>query len=395
MSRNIKFFDGAESSTTPTIGNLVASDLSTYANDAAFEAAEAGAPKEGNIYFNTTAKTIRFYNGTDWLVIPQDALSLLYDNGSSGLTATNVQAAIDEVEARVDTNETDISDSQGDISDLETLRGAPNPTNQGTFSGTTLTDNTDEHTLFQELETEVETKIPSSEKGSNNGVATLDGAGRVPSSQLTLDAMEFKGAFDASGGGSGSPSLTDGVGNTGDVYRVSFAGTVDHGAGSVTYAVGDSIIFSSTVWEKYQTSIALSGANTELSNLGTVAINTSLISDGDNVDNLGGLFNNWGISYTRFSVASTGNYSAGTDFNKALTATFQTGSSNTGINTSITTIKSGDQISSGTGFTGNVIITSGTIFEGTNNNDSGDTIIDVGTVAGAGGRGKIRLKGGS
>ena len=63
--------------------------------------------------------------------------------------------------------------------------------------------------------------------------------------------MEFKGSFDASGGGTGSPSLSDGVGNTGDYYRVSVAGTVDHGAGNITYGVGDSIIYNGTVWEKY------------------------------------------------------------------------------------------------------------------------------------------------
>jgi len=37
------------------------------------------------------------------------ASGLTYDNSTSGLTATNVQAAIDEVEARVDTAETDIT----------------------------------------------------------------------------------------------------------------------------------------------------------------------------------------------------------------------------------------------------------------------------------------------
>jgi hypothetical protein len=37
------------------------------------------------------------------------ASGLTYDNTTSGLTATNVQAAIDEVEARVDTTETDIT----------------------------------------------------------------------------------------------------------------------------------------------------------------------------------------------------------------------------------------------------------------------------------------------
>lgn len=43
-----------------------------------------------------------------------------YDNTSSGLTATEAQAAIDEVEARLDTAETNISSNDTDISAIET-----------------------------------------------------------------------------------------------------------------------------------------------------------------------------------------------------------------------------------------------------------------------------------
>lgn len=43
-----------------------------------------------------------------------------YDNTSSGLTATEAQAAIDEVEARLDTAETNISSNDTDISALQT-----------------------------------------------------------------------------------------------------------------------------------------------------------------------------------------------------------------------------------------------------------------------------------
>lgn len=69
MSKKLDFFDNAESSTTPTVGNISASDLVTYANDAAYEAGEAGSPVNGNIYFNTTSNIIRYYNGTSWLTI--------------------------------------------------------------------------------------------------------------------------------------------------------------------------------------------------------------------------------------------------------------------------------------------------------------------------------------
>lgn len=60
-NRIINFFDGSSSSTTPTLGNISASDLVKYANDAAYEAAEAGSPVGGNIYYNTTTDTVRYY----------------------------------------------------------------------------------------------------------------------------------------------------------------------------------------------------------------------------------------------------------------------------------------------------------------------------------------------
>ena len=160
MGRNIKFFDGAESSTTPTIGNIVASDLVTYANDAAFEAAESGAPSEGNIYSNTTDNTIRYYDGTSWNEVPKDAASLSYDNSTSLLTATDVQAAIDEIEARDDTNE-------ADIADLQTLSGSPGATDHGTFTGAIIPDNSDTKESLQSLETAVET-------GANTNLSNLD-----------------------------------------------------------------------------------------------------------------------------------------------------------------------------------------------------------------------------
>jgi len=200
---------------------------------------------------------------------------------ASDLIGTPNQAVkdrVDSVQGQVETNTTGISGNASDIADIRTTTGtADGDTDMGTYTGSTITDNVDQATVNQELETEVELKINLTEKGAANGVAELDGTGRVPTSQLTLDAMEFKGAFDASGGGAGSPALTDGVGNTGDVYNVSVAGTVDHGAGAVTYALADQVIYSGTVWQKYRTSEISTGANKTLSNLDApTAINQDL-----------------------------------------------------------------------------------------------------------------------
>jgi hypothetical protein len=51
----------------------------------------------------------------------ESAENITYDNSDSGLTATDVQAAIDEIDAAVDTNTSDISTLDTEIGDLTTL----------------------------------------------------------------------------------------------------------------------------------------------------------------------------------------------------------------------------------------------------------------------------------
>ena len=85
-----------------------------------------------------------------------------------------------------------------------------------------------------------------SQKGDPNGLATLVG-GKIPVSQLPNSVMEFQGAWNAF---TNSPTLADGTGNAGDVYRVSVEGTQDLGSGSVKFYVGDFVIYSGTVWQR-------------------------------------------------------------------------------------------------------------------------------------------------
>jgi hypothetical protein len=59
--------------------------------------------------------------------------------------------------------------------------------------------------------------------------------------------MEYKGTWDAS---TNTPTLADGVGNTGDVYNTSVAGTQDLGSGNITFNIGDWVIYNGSIWEK-------------------------------------------------------------------------------------------------------------------------------------------------
>jgi hypothetical protein len=86
-----------------------------------------------------------------------------------------------------------------------------------------------------------------SEKGNANGYASLDSLGKVPISQLPSSIMEYKGTWNAA---TNTPTLANGTGDTGDVYICNVAGTVNFGAGALTFAVGDYVIYSGTIWQR-------------------------------------------------------------------------------------------------------------------------------------------------
>lgn len=80
-----------------------------------------------------------------------------------------------------------------------------------------------------------------------NGIPQLDGSGKILVSQLPNSVMEYKGTWNAA---TNTPTLANGTGNQGDVYLCSTAGTVNFGAGAITFAVGDQVIYSGTIWQK-------------------------------------------------------------------------------------------------------------------------------------------------
>jgi len=107
----------------------------------------------------------------------------------------------------------------------------------------------------------VETLQILSQKGAVNGYASLDSSGKVPISQLPSSIMEYKGMWNAS---TNTPTLANGTGDTGDVYICNVAGSVNFGAGVISFAVGDYVIYSGSIWQRSSgavgtvTSVALS-----------------------------------------------------------------------------------------------------------------------------------------
>jgi hypothetical protein len=83
--------------------------------------------------------------------------------------------------------------------------------------------------------------------GTANGVATLDANGKVPLSQLPASVVTYLGTWNAA---TNTPTLANGTGDIGDLYICNVAGTVNFGAGPITFAVGDWVIYNGSQWQK-------------------------------------------------------------------------------------------------------------------------------------------------
>jgi len=247
MARIIGFFDGATSETTPTIGNIIASNLVEYANDAAYEAAESGAPTTGNIYFNTTDNTVRYYDGSNWQAVgrevdvsanTQEAADIRTTTGTAngdtdmgtytGSTISDNQSAkqnIQQLEDETEGNRTDIDINLAEAADNRTTSGTSvGDTDMGTYTGSIITDNSDQRVINQELETAIE-GIPA--------------------------GLTFQGNWNAS---TNTPTLVSSTGTSGHYYIVSVAGSTSLD-GESDWNIGDWAVFTDTgVWQKIDNS---------------------------------------------------------------------------------------------------------------------------------------------
>lgn len=85
------------------------------------------------------------------------------------------------------------------------------------------------------------------EKGAALGVATLDGGGKIPVSQLPSSLMTYEGTWNAL---TNTPTLVNGAGDPGMVYWVTVAGTANFGAGPISFELGDWAVYNGTIWQK-------------------------------------------------------------------------------------------------------------------------------------------------
>lgn len=131
---------------------------------------------------------------------------------------------------------------------------------------------------FQQQASRISAKINISEKGVANGVATLDASGVIPLSQMNINALRYKGCWNAE---TNTPKLTNISGLKDDFYIISVGGSIDLGDGVVLYEVGSNLVHNGTKWEQIKCNhkvLSVNGA------IGDIIIDKASIGLG-NVDN--------------------------------------------------------------------------------------------------------------
>jgi len=102
--------------------------------------------------------------------------------------------------------------------------------------------------------------VANATKGVANGVASLDGSGTVPVSQLpaaVLGALSYQGTWNAS---TNTPTLTSSVGTKGYYYVVNVAGSTNLN-GITDWVVGDWAVYNGSVWQKVDNTDAVTSVN--------------------------------------------------------------------------------------------------------------------------------------
>jgi hypothetical protein len=182
----------------------------------------------GNLAWASAAGSTEFSDSAFRIQDNGDATKQLAFEVSGIATATT--RTITMPDANIDL--ADIATALGLANDLVTLSGvAANAEDLGTFTGSIISDNETIKGALQDLETFIEA-LPS--------------------------PMVYRGTWNAN---TNSPSLADGTGDQGDVYRVTVAGTQDLGSGNISFEVGDSIVYNGATWEKWDMTDAVASVN--------------------------------------------------------------------------------------------------------------------------------------
>lgn len=246
----------------------------------------------GEIYYNTSMNKLRQYVNGSWQDVSTAATSLtgqvLNEKNVLVGNASNTSAAVDTASlGMIEASTSGLNIKAGNVTNTEISNSAAIARSKlatltanrvvvtdgsGNDSASTITSTELGYVsgVTSAIQTQLNAKIPASEKGAASGVATLDSGGKVPVSQLPSAVMTYEGTWNAS---TNSPSLADGTGDAGMVYIVATAGTQNLGSGSISFSLGDWVVYNGTIWEKSVNSNAVASVNGDTGAVTVNAIN--------------------------------------------------------------------------------------------------------------------------
>ena len=226
-----------------------------------------------------------------------EASEITYDNSTSGLTATDVQAAIDEVEGRVDTAETNIGNNATAISDHISDATAAHAASAigNTPSGNLVA--TDVQGALNELQTELDSAATDADLTAHITDATDAHAAsaitNTPSGNLTStnaqDALnELQTDVDTR---ATSTDLTNHISDASGAHAASAISYDNTGTGMSATDVQAAIVENDGRLDTLES--AGVGATTALDNLASTAVNANIVPDGNITRDLGSATNAW------------------------------------------------------------------------------------------------------
>ena len=117
----------------------------------------------------------------------------------------------------------------------------------GTTSDTGYTSLKNLGLVFRDGTIQTTAAIPLTQKGAASGVVPLNSSTKIDPIYLPAGAINYLGTWNAT---TNTPTLADGTGSAGDQYLVAVGGTQNLGSGSITFDVGDGVLYNGTIWQR-------------------------------------------------------------------------------------------------------------------------------------------------
>jgi len=206
--------------------------------------------------------------------------------------------------------------------------------------------------------------------GQPSGIATLDSTGRLTTSQIPTSltgAVVYKGTWNAN---TNSPTLTNGTGTQGNEYAVSVGGTVNFGAGNITFNAGDFVIYNGTAWQQIPGGSVAAASTLTGTTLASNVVSSSLTS-------VGTLANLTVTNTISGSVSGSAGSVAASNITGVTLASNVTGSSLTSVGTITSGVWNGSIISATYLPTGSSSVAGAVKVDGTSITASGGVITAV------------------